>query len=740
MLRASSADRQRAADVLGTALREGRLDAAEYDNRSRSVQDAKSVGELNALLADLPSQLGVRDWADQLRVRQGDREQVNRWLADAVTDGRLTEAEHERRLAGVASAGTYAELKPLVDGVPGPPETPRADLFVSAADRQAVLDRLAAALTDGLLSADEHRDRRADVGRAERYRQLDELAIDLGERANPAERARAVRRLDHAHAAGQLDAAEHAKRVAAATAATRDRDLAKLLTDLTPTPGSRATANSLLALKRRHRLTDAERELAAQELQHALDDGRLTLDEYDERVTKAYAAGTAGALRPLLDDLVVPDEQPPAGTAPRRPAKGRPAGLAVAVVIVVVLAVIGAVIGLTDEDPGTGDAAAGPSLGVRWIAAFDRPPGAKGLGTWFTDGAVIRARDDRVVAYDLADGHVEWTFQVPADNELCTMSRAVDGDVGIVGYGPEYRCTTIVGLDLRTGQPLWQRPRPGGGIDYRYAHEVALARDTAVIREPTGFVAVDARSDAQRWRLPVAKGCLPYSVTAAGDVAALLTACPDRTMTLALVDAASGKERWRAPLRMSQDDDEDGAYKATVVLSLDPVVVRTSDAGGAFIAFDEQGKRRATIAQQQPDWDLALDVFPTNWVARPWYPVVVVGDVLVAPTRKPGDNEDKGVAGFSLTDGRRLWHTDPGFVSSLGQAGDDVVAVAYVDYELQLLALSTQDGTVRARVKPGENALTLGGVDVEVQRVGDRYVVVSPAGDSVPPVTVIGPR
>lgn len=59
-----------AADILAIALREGRLDAEECDTRTRAVQAARSVGQIDRLLADLPGQLGVRDWADHLRTRK----------------------------------------------------------------------------------------------------------------------------------------------------------------------------------------------------------------------------------------------------------------------------------------------------------------------------------------------------------------------------------------------------------------------------------------------------------------------------------------------------------------------------------------------------------------------------------------------------------------------------------------------------------------------------------------------
>jgi hypothetical protein len=64
-----------------------------------------------------------------------------------------------------------------------------------------------------------------------------------------------------------------------------------------------------------HRAADVDREAVAATLGRALSDGRLTVDEYEERLAKAYAARTFADLDPLTADL------PRAGTA-SRPAPG----------------------------------------------------------------------------------------------------------------------------------------------------------------------------------------------------------------------------------------------------------------------------------------------------------------------------------------------------------------------------------------------------------------------------------
>jgi uncharacterized membrane protein len=54
-MRASTADRERAMDVLKAAYSEGRLTKEEFDQRSARVMSSRTYGELWAIVADLPA-------------------------------------------------------------------------------------------------------------------------------------------------------------------------------------------------------------------------------------------------------------------------------------------------------------------------------------------------------------------------------------------------------------------------------------------------------------------------------------------------------------------------------------------------------------------------------------------------------------------------------------------------------------------------------------------------------------
>src|SRR5690606_14708362 len=66
------------------------------------------------------------------------------------------------------------------------------------------------------------------------------------------------------------------------------------------------------------RAADADRQQVAEQLRSAVDEGRLTLDEYDERLTAVYAAKTYGDLSRLTADLPAPASGQPV-PGPRTP-------------------------------------------------------------------------------------------------------------------------------------------------------------------------------------------------------------------------------------------------------------------------------------------------------------------------------------------------------------------------------------------------------------------------------------
>ncbi|WP_051024834.1 MULTISPECIES: DUF1707 domain-containing protein [Nocardia] len=67
------------------------------------------------------------------------------------------------------------------------------------------------------------------------------------------------------------------------------------------------------------RASDADREEIVERLRSAMNEGRLNLAEFDDRVQQVYAARTYGELSPILSDLPAVRERPGAAGAGRVP-------------------------------------------------------------------------------------------------------------------------------------------------------------------------------------------------------------------------------------------------------------------------------------------------------------------------------------------------------------------------------------------------------------------------------------
>ena len=72
------------------------------------------------------------------------------------------------------------------------------------------------------------------------------------------------------------------------------------------------------------RVSDAERQAAADRLRAAMSEGRLDLTEYDTRLARAYSAVTYADLDQLFTDLPAHAAAPEVAAAPKPPTVARP--------------------------------------------------------------------------------------------------------------------------------------------------------------------------------------------------------------------------------------------------------------------------------------------------------------------------------------------------------------------------------------------------------------------------------
>jgi hypothetical protein len=142
-LRASDADRDHVAALLGQALSEGRLNADEHAERIEHVYAAKTLGELRPLVADLPVSFtpptagaapatsprsGAATFAnmpvtDTVMAVFGEQKRRGRWLVRSGLDAKaifgsveldLTEAVLEQRELTISVTSIFGEVKLIV--------------------------------------------------------------------------------------------------------------------------------------------------------------------------------------------------------------------------------------------------------------------------------------------------------------------------------------------------------------------------------------------------------------------------------------------------------------------------------------------------------------------------------------------------------------------------------------------------------------------------------------------------
>ncbi len=141
-LRASDADRDHVAALLGQALAEGRLDAEEHSERIEGVYAAKTLGQLRPYIADLPvsftppttsggsspvrraaSTLANVQTTDSVLAVFGEQKRRGRWLVRNGLDVKaifgsveldLTEAVLEQRELTISVSSIFGEVKLIV--------------------------------------------------------------------------------------------------------------------------------------------------------------------------------------------------------------------------------------------------------------------------------------------------------------------------------------------------------------------------------------------------------------------------------------------------------------------------------------------------------------------------------------------------------------------------------------------------------------------------------------------------
>jgi len=295
----------------------------------------------------------------------------------------------------------------------------------------------------------------------------------------------------------------------------------------------------------------------------------------------------------------------------------------------------------------------GRTFKTMWTASSEHPSTEEGLGSWLSGGTVIRARFDRLVAYDVTTGTVRWTFMLPGRDVLCAMSRTVSDGIGLIAHGGDSApCDRVTAVDLRSGRSLWQRNVPGGGSSIAVVSDaLAVTGDTAILRNPRGLEAVGLRDGARRWEQKADDRCTIGDVAADGGQVLAVVGCLDAVPQIRTLDASTGRAQWTAKAPI------EGTIANITLLSVRPAVVHIMESGqrgdDIIVAFDRAG--RAAPAIQVEDGQRRLDVGDQGFRATPVRLLAIQDGMLVTKARL--DNGGERLMAYDLTDGRLRWNS-----------------------------------------------------------------------------------
>lgn len=354
---------------------------------------------------------------------------------------------------------------------------------------------------------------------------------------------------------------------------------------------------------------------------------------------------------------------------------------------------------------------AGPSASKHLARGWQLP--ARGgddalVGSWLTGKLLIRASTaGSVTAYDLADGHVEWTAALPP-NEVahgtrpCTMSPTLtSGGLGTVAFGKDGNsCTTLAGIDTDTGTVLWTVPLTDA------KHKVATAARTFVQGEVATIVSenflggVNLRTGHRVWGFtPRGYYCNAYDWGGDGVVLVDDYCADSKTpFTFTAYDGRTGKKLWSRVQAVHTD--------VAHVYAGSPLIVGEHTAGedSVRVVAPSGDSRKLAVG----DTELA----PGNGTDAD-HSARIVDGVLVTPAQTRKGTE---IDAFDVSTGAKLWACPALALATATKPGDPVYALAGSPAAPQLVRLDPRTGhlTAVAALPPttGRHPFTTGTVYV----------------------------
>ncbi|MEZ0065746.1 hypothetical protein ABIA32_001746 [Streptacidiphilus sp. MAP12-20] len=397
---------------------------------------------------------------------------------------------------------------------------------------------------------------------------------------------------------------------------------------------------------------------------------------------------------------------PPMAPPPKKGlGAGAIGGIIAGVVVLAGIATVGVV--LTNQGGSTaGSGGGGGGGGPRTLAAGWYVPGNGAtkhqLGAWLTTQYLIRGTDNGVTAYKVTDGSVAWTAKpLSGPGVPCTMSPTVSATgIGTIGFGPDVdHCSSIVGVDTRSGQTLFSTPLTSKDHTSASSASTFVDGNVGVILNDNVIGGVDLTDGKPVWGYK-SRGqyCNEYPYGGA-SVVLVDDYCADASPTYALtaLDAATGKEVWRKA-------GTDHVEIESVLAGPSPVVARLlsgSTATNTHI-YDATGEPRPLNS-------------PNEIVSDGLSSRMLDSSTLLLETRS--QTPVYGLTAFNLTTGAVSWsydgesHKGAILAHSAQDAGGKLYAISLADYgsRPQLVSLDPTTGksTVLATLPASDSEMML---------------------------------
>jgi outer membrane protein assembly factor BamB len=185
---------------------------------------------------------------------------------------------------------------------------------------------------------------------------------------------------------------------------------------------------------------------------------------------------------------------------------------------------------------------------VRWTAGL---PDARAAAADAGD-TILVASGAEIALLDAPSGAARWTTPLPTPGPDAAPYVYVSGGTGLVAWGRPGDCCNLLGIEITDGRELWHAKVSSASTVPVVSHgSVFLAENTGPRFAAARARRLDVRSGQPEWSTPIEGDYMPllHADAEGRDVVFV-----DRSGSLTLLDASSGRVRWRSEDLYRQDD------------------------------------------------------------------------------------------------------------------------------------------------------------------------------------------